>query len=64
MVAIGKYGLQIHAHIEDLNGAIICPECDLEMAAAHDCHIFYCGSGQFGDGHWLDARETWLEDRR
>ena len=36
----------------------MCPICDLEMAVAETSFIFYCGSGNLGDGHWIDAREV------
>ena len=52
-----QFGTRIHAWIEDANGAIICPLCELEMAKATARAIYYCGSGTLGDGHWISARD-------
>jgi hypothetical protein len=45
------FGERIDAFIEDENGAILCPVDGLEMCV--DQGRFYCGSGHFGDGHWI-----------
>lgn len=58
MSELAIYGEQIHAFVTDSAGAIICPLCDLEMARAPLHALFYCGSGNFGDGHWISADDV------
>ncbi len=51
-------GSEITAYVTDVTGAIMCPICDLEMAAHPTSYVYYCGSGYFGDGHFISARNV------
>jgi hypothetical protein len=55
-----QYGEQIRARIEDTNGGIICPHCDLEMSIVYwppgsEAVIVAFTCDPSGRGHWLGA---------
>jgi len=52
---VNQLGEEIFAYVTDSSGSILCPICDLEMAAHPRMAVYYCGSGTLGDGHFITA---------